>query len=159
MGSSTIPKLPENWRFSGPLPSPQDLAEYEQILPGVSEKLLRLVEERQKHRLEVEKAVVSHEASDARWRLIVALTFTLVSFLAGVYLSLRRVEFPATVLFCGSIAMWTVTFVTSRKPRKREMLQESSFDDEVDPENDEKRQAQTKAREIARSEFPELVRG
>lgn len=45
-------------RFSGPLPHPEDLAKYEQILPGAADRLIRMAEQQAAHRQNLEKAVI-----------------------------------------------------------------------------------------------------
>ncbi len=65
-----IPRLTLTEVHSGPLPDPETLAAYDQIAPGTSERLLRLLEvphemavEQQAHRIDLEKKVI---ASDIR---------------------------------------------------------------------------------------------
>lgn len=40
--------------FSGPLPPPEMLARYEEIVPGVAERIVVVVEEQHRHRMDVE---------------------------------------------------------------------------------------------------------
>jgi uncharacterized membrane protein len=44
--------------FSGPLPSPESLAEYEQISPGFADRIVKMAEKEQVHR---------HEQDNLRW--------------------------------------------------------------------------------------------
>lgn len=44
--------------FSGPLPPPKHLAEYERILPGAAERIFRMAEDQATHRRSLEQAVV-----------------------------------------------------------------------------------------------------
>ena len=46
---------------SGPLPSPEDLAKYNMIVPDAAERLLCMAENQQAHRMELEKKVVSSD--------------------------------------------------------------------------------------------------
>ncbi|MBI1739603.1 MAG: DUF2335 domain-containing protein [Acidobacteriales bacterium] len=45
-------------RFSGPLPHPEDLAKYEQVLPGSADRIIRMAERQAEHRQNLEKTVV-----------------------------------------------------------------------------------------------------
>ena len=40
--------------FSGPLPPPEMLARYEEIVPGVAERIVVVVEEQHRHRMDIE---------------------------------------------------------------------------------------------------------
>ena len=42
---------------SSPLPSPKELREYEQIVPGIADRLINSLEKQQNHRMELEKTV------------------------------------------------------------------------------------------------------
>jgi len=44
--------------WQGPLPPPETLEKYDQIVPGMSERLLDLFEKQAKHRMQLEKDVV-----------------------------------------------------------------------------------------------------
>ncbi len=41
--------------FAGPLPAPEILAAYDEVLPGLAERIVRLTEREQQHRHELEK--------------------------------------------------------------------------------------------------------
>jgi uncharacterized membrane protein len=45
-------------RFSGPLPHPEDLAKYEQVLPGAADRIIRMAEQQAAHRQNLERAVI-----------------------------------------------------------------------------------------------------
>ena len=44
--------------FSGPLPHPEHLREYENILPGSADRVIRMAEDQAKHRQSLEQTVV-----------------------------------------------------------------------------------------------------
>ena len=48
---------------SGPLPAPDDLEEYERILPGLAERIMMLTEKEQAHRHETITSVFKREAN------------------------------------------------------------------------------------------------
>lgn len=45
-------------RYSGPLPKPEDLAKYEQVLSGSADRIIRMAERQAEHRQKLEKVVV-----------------------------------------------------------------------------------------------------
>ena len=65
--------------YSGPIPPPDVLAQYNNVVPGADERILKMAEEQSNHRQYLEKAVISSDITQARWGvicgLIVALAF------------------------------------------------------------------------------------
>jgi uncharacterized membrane protein len=51
--------------FSGPLPPPQVLAEYNQTVPGAAERLISMAEDQSKHRIEMESKALDAEIKRA----------------------------------------------------------------------------------------------
>ena len=45
--------------FSGPIPPPEQFGQYERILPGSADRILRMAEKQQDHRMEIEKEAVT----------------------------------------------------------------------------------------------------
>lgn len=46
-------------QFSGPVPHPQILQGYDQIIPGAAERILRMAEEDAEHQREIEKTAIT----------------------------------------------------------------------------------------------------
>ena len=71
-------------QFAGPLPPPEILAGYEEVLPGAAQRIFALTEGQAKHRQELERTIVVGGA----WRswaglvagLIVALAFLIAAY-------------------------------------------------------------------------------
>lgn len=67
----------EEQQYSGPIPHPQLLNGFEQIVPGAAERILAMAEENGKHQREMEK-----KALDVTYRTI--LTGQIFGFLIGI---------------------------------------------------------------------------
>jgi uncharacterized membrane protein len=44
--------------YSGPLPLPQQLQGYEEIVPGAADRIIRMAEKQSAHRIEIESKVI-----------------------------------------------------------------------------------------------------
>ena len=53
--SSELIAVSEHYLFSAPLPPPQVLAEYERVMPGLSERIVRMAEKEQEERFSIAK--------------------------------------------------------------------------------------------------------
>lgn len=81
-------------RVSGPLPSPQTLAEYERILPGSAERLLSAFERRQKHSIEMDNLSFFQNGRGQIIGAIAVLGGLGVTALMGFF----KLEAPATAI-------------------------------------------------------------
>jgi hypothetical protein len=54
-------------RFSGPLPHPEDLAKYEQVLPGSADRIISMAEQQAEHRRNLEKSVILSNVALQKW--------------------------------------------------------------------------------------------
>lgn len=65
-------------RFSGPLPPPHILAQYEQICPSFAERSLRMVEQQAENRRSLEQAAIlaniKHEEAGQRMAFVISLS-------------------------------------------------------------------------------------
>ncbi len=68
--------------FSGPLPPPDILRQYDAVIPGAAERILKMAEEQDQHRRRLESAAIAAGHSDARLGLI--LGFIIVFGFIGV---------------------------------------------------------------------------
>ena len=48
--------------WSGPLPPPQILQRYEEIVPGAADRILKMTEKQMNHRIDLEKTVIEGDA-------------------------------------------------------------------------------------------------
>ena len=65
--------------FTGPLPRPETLREYDQVLPGLAERIVLMAEKEGDHRRSVEKSLVRISA----WGLASATTICLIALIGG----------------------------------------------------------------------------
>ncbi len=95
---------------NGALPWPETLAQYNAIVPGAAERILRLVEEQAKQRYQLEKAQIEADTWRANVTLGTATGVAALCLLAGV-LAILIGESEAVVLG-GLIAILGVVLFT-----------------------------------------------
>lgn len=70
---------------SGPLPSPEDLKNYDLVNPGTAQKIVAMAENQQNHRIRIEAQVITEQlvqsARGQHYALAVAMTMILASFI------------------------------------------------------------------------------
>lgn len=73
--------------FSGPLPPPNIIKGYEDILPGAADRILSMAENQAKHRQEIEKKMVDSEARDGFLGICFAFILGISCIFAGVIIA------------------------------------------------------------------------
>ena len=112
--------------FSGPLPPPEILGRYNDILPGAAERIIQMAEKQAAHRQALETVAISSDASRSKWGqifgFIVATIGLVVSCLLGIYGS----AITASVMGAGTLVALVSVFIYGSKTRKNERLEKSN---------------------------------
>ncbi len=104
-------------KHSGPLPAPEELVAFGQISPDFPERIMRMAEIEQQHRIEIDKAQVSAQKQEldrldhiakvngrnATLGMLVSLTVIIVVMAATVYCVHQHQQWPASVLGGGGL--------------------------------------------------------
>ena len=97
--------------FEGPLPHPAILAEYENIVPGLAERIVVMAENQSAHRQRLESRVVYHDTRRSMLGLIFALVIVLAGFGCAVYLALNGQPVAAGIFTLGPLATIAGIFI------------------------------------------------
>ena len=73
-------------QFSGPLPHPQLMAEYEKCLPGAADRILQMAEKQQGHRFGLENSVIGGDIRRADMGLWLAFSLFVLFGLGAIFL-------------------------------------------------------------------------
>lgn len=106
-------------RFSGPLPPPKQLEEYEKVLPGAADRILTMAEKQSEHRQKMESTVVKANTRDGHIGVIFAFILGLVIILGGIYLA--AIGHPYGTWFSlGGVATLIGVFVYGTRSSRKE---------------------------------------
>jgi uncharacterized membrane protein len=106
--------------YAGPLPHPEILQKFEQILPGSADRILKQAEDQTKHRIELEKKVVSADIIKSYMGLVFGFLIGMVGILGGIYLARLGFDVYGPILSGGSFVTLVVAFIYGTKSRKQE---------------------------------------
>jgi uncharacterized membrane protein len=110
-------------QFSGPLPPPAILEQYNNVVPGAAERILKMAEEQSNHRRSLEQKVISSDVDNARLGMVFGFIIGLVAILAGVYIVIIDKNNQGYFLSLGAIVALVGVFVYGRK-KKEQRLEE-----------------------------------
>lgn len=111
-------------RFSGPLPPPEFLAAYKEILPDSPERILSMAEKEQRHRHEIETIVVNKtmkQRSAGQWLgFSLALLFGIMALVFG----LNGAVWLSGIFGTTTVISLAIIFALNQQPRKDAVLRE-----------------------------------
>ena len=101
--------------YSGPLPMPEDLEKYDQVVPGAAERIIRMAEKEMQHRHESDNRMMKSVIRTTAVSILFAfLSVVILSFL--VYYALYRgYDKVAGAIAVGSIAAVAGVFIYFKK--------------------------------------------
>jgi uncharacterized membrane protein len=112
-------------RYSGPLPPPEDLAKYEQILSGSADRIIRMAEQQATHRQHLEAVAIGSNATTQKWGLACAFIIAMSAICGGIWLSLRGMSGAGLTAIIGALAALVGVFVYGKSEQKKELAEKA----------------------------------
>lgn len=104
--------------YSGPLPHPEDMARYNEIVPNAAERILAMAEKQQAHQIELENKMIK---SQVRGQLI-GMTLALIVLCISVYCVSLGYLYLAS-MFGLPVLVWILAvFVLKKEPKQTPTL-------------------------------------
>lgn len=113
--------------WSGPLPPPVILAQYDEILPGLANRLVTMVELQAGHRREQESKVIQSDVNQSFYGLIAGVVVCAIFAIAGVIALVLNQPWAAGAAFAVPTATLVSVFVYSKNLRKEELKEKSQI--------------------------------
>lgn len=104
----------------GPLPPASQFAEYERILPGSAERILKMAENQASHRQEMERKVIEaniRSEKRGQWFGLIATIFVLGAVCFSIY---YKQPIATAILGFGGISGLISAFITAHKKAKED---------------------------------------
>jgi len=106
--------------FSGPIPPPDILQKYDQILPGLAERIMKQAESQTAHRIEIEKRVINSDIINSRLGLIFGFILGIVGITGGIYLTSLGMAQSGLFISGGSLVSLISVFIYGSRTRRKE---------------------------------------
>ena len=109
-------QVSEEHHFSGPLPRPEDLAKYDQIVPGAAARIIQMAEKEMSHRHDNEKKL------SKIWTTVMSIIFAFLSVLILSLLCFYAIykDYPTVAASIAVGAIAAVAGVFLYKSSKKE---------------------------------------
>jgi len=88
-------------QWQGPLPPPEALANFDQIIPNGAERIMKMVEDEQAHRISYEQAHLNALAGDTRRGHYIGLAISVASIAGAVYAASLGAHWSVSIALVG----------------------------------------------------------
>ena len=105
---------------SSPLPPPKELMEYEEIMPGITQKFMTAFEKQQDHRMELEKTVINADVSRMKLGQIFAFILGFTAILGGLFLLIKGLSIAGFSVLVGTTATLVGAFLYGKAENRKE---------------------------------------
>lgn len=115
---SSLTEISEH--YSGPIPPPDILAKYNDVMPGLADKLVDQFIAQGAHRMGIESKVVAADIQRSRWGLVAGFTLSLLIIGGGYYLIYLENSAEGIAVMASTVVMLVGTFVYATERRRSE---------------------------------------
>ena len=115
----------EEIMFTGPLPPPQLLKEYDNIVPGAAKIIIDTAEKQSTHRQELEKKVIDSDINNSKLGLIFGFIIGIVGIIVGAIIIAIGQIVAGSVISGVTLVSLVGTFVYGSQNRKKERNEKS----------------------------------
>ena len=106
--------------FSGPLPPPNLLAQYNEIIPNGAERILAMAERQSAHRESLESAVVKGNLASQKLGSWFAFVIAMTAILVGGYLIYLGMNVSGLVAIISALVSLAGAFIYSKYDQRKE---------------------------------------
>jgi len=106
--------------FQGPLPPPELMEKYNQIVPDAAERIIVLFESQVQHRQSLEKAVIQSDVRDSRLGLYLGFFVSVVAIIGGVICVLSGYTTTGGIIAAIPVPVLASVFVYGSSNRRLE---------------------------------------
>lgn len=106
---------------SGPLPAPEDLERYNQIVANGAERIMKMAENQHAHRIGMESKVITSQNFQSLLGVIFAFILGLTGIVGSIYLIMNGHEVGGTVLSGISLTSLVSAFIYGKKEQRKDL--------------------------------------
>ena len=114
-------------QYSGPLPRPIDLQEYDRVVPGSADRILKMAENQAIHRQQLEKTVISGDSKRAFCGLWIGAFVALCVLGGAVFLIFEGHDWAGSAIAGLDIVGLVSVFVYGTVSRRHERVQKAEM--------------------------------
>ncbi|HEY4500407.1 MAG TPA: DUF2335 domain-containing protein [Candidatus Paceibacterota bacterium] len=106
--------------FSGPLPPPEILKKYNDIVPGAAERIIKMAEDQSTHRKELEKKVIDSDISRSKWGQVLGFFIAIIGLVVSLIATIYGSTTVGAIIGTGTLVSLVSVFMYGSKTRSKE---------------------------------------
>ena len=106
--------------FSGPLPHPDILRSFDEVVPGSAERIIKMAEEQSSHRRNLENMVIDSDIKRSKWGQVLGFILSLIGLVVAGFVSVYGNPIAGSVIGVGTLGSLVGIFMYGSKTRSRE---------------------------------------
>lgn len=110
----------QSFAWTGPLPPPDILRAYENLLPGSAERIIAMAEKQSEHRRGIEKIVINSGATNQRWGVVFGFIIAIMALLLAGYALYEGRSQTGTAIVITTIGSLAGVFIVGKYLTARE---------------------------------------
>jgi uncharacterized membrane protein len=108
-------------QFSGPIPPPAILDQYNKILPGAAERIICMAEQQGDHRRHLEKVTIEANAFSEKLGPILGFIIAMTAIVGGIWLISKGLKIEGLAAVLTAIAAPVGLFVYGKYQQQKEL--------------------------------------
>lgn len=109
--------------FSGPLPPPEVLQKFNDVVPGAAERIVRMAEEQATHRKELERKVIESDIERSKWGQILGFAIAIVGLAVSGFVAVYGNAIAGGIIGIGTLASLVGVFMYGATTRSKERIE------------------------------------
>ncbi|MEO8637563.1 MAG: DUF2335 domain-containing protein [Candidatus Taylorbacteria bacterium] len=106
--------------YSGPLPPPEVLKKFDEVVPGAAERIIKMAENQFAHRTELERKVIDSDIARSKWGQILGFLIAIAGLIGSVFISIYGSGLVGGIIGVGTLASLVGVFMYGSKTRRVE---------------------------------------
>ena len=107
----------------GPLPHPAILKQYNDVVPGAAERIIKMAEQQAMHRQDLEAHIIRTDTLKSLLGMVFGFVIALVGFGGGLYAAFAGEPFWGGAVSIGTLASVVIAFIYGTRMHQREIQQ------------------------------------
>jgi uncharacterized membrane protein len=115
-----IANFRQEFLFSGPLPPPQLLSQYNEAVPNGAERIVAMAETQSQHRRELESKALHTDSRNSLYGIIAAFILGMTTVITGAVVVVKGHSWPGTILGSAGLVGIVYSFIYGTRERRKE---------------------------------------
>jgi len=105
----------------GPLPTPEDMARYNEIIPNGADRIMKMAEAQSAHRIEIERLVITRQQNQSDRGQMFGLIIGIIGILTGALLSYGGHDWVGGIIGGTTVVSLVGAFITGKWQQKKSL--------------------------------------